>query len=672
MQAGLDEGADAFYFGVGRWNARARARARNFGLEELEAVVGAARERGRRIYLALNILVRNSEIQEVVPLLERAEACRVDAVILQDLGLLSLLKREFPSLRLHASTQMFLHNSLHVQALARRGVSRVILPRELRLEEIRAIRTRCHVEIEVFVHGALCFSFSGMCLASSWLFGFEASGNRGACRQLCRFAFEGARAPYPFSMKDLEGRSHLQGLLSLGVDALKIEGRLRNADYVREAVGYYRRCLDAWAAGTDLPAPPTAWRFGRRTTPGFLATLRYSQMVFSEAEGEPWTGELVGTVRTVRKGKAQIFFSRKVRAGDRLRILKENGVRVREFTWVGAGRDVWEIEVEDRSSPRVNWKVYRLGTNRAPTVRSLRRKPGRLKLFDAELTVCCRRGVIDVEAVCQGLGSFRKSFPVPCRTERPPLPAERIRACFGRTGPAPFRVTDVRVLLEDPPTVSVAMLNEIRRTFFLDLEREHDRRQEERNEARRQRIRRMLEILPAEQRRAEAIPTVRPIPLADALVARESDRSADGLLWLEIPLFVSEGGLRDVCNQLEGLLENPGIGFVCHSLGWVDWLWTRVGRKRIAAGTYLYGLNLLALRFLGDAGCAYVLVSPDFPEQDREELLRHGATVLPVDRSRRCFVTRLAVPYDRLRREGCALRSLRRAEYTELVLDGFD
>lgn len=666
FQAGLQAGADAFYLGVGRWNARARAH--NFGLDELEALVAAAREMGRRIYLALNILVRDSEIHEILPILERAEACRVDAVILQDLGLLSLLRKEFPSLKLHASTQMFLHNSLHVRALVQRGIRRVILPRELRLEEIRAIRSLCDAEVEVFVHGALCFSFSGMCLASSWLFGFETSGNRGACRQICRFAFEGGRTAYPFSMRDLEGRTHLRGLLSAGVDALKIEGRLRNADYVGETVAYYRRCLDAWAAGKELPAPPARWRFGRRTTPGFFAPLAYSQMVFAQAESDPWTGEPVGTVRSVRKGKAKITFSRKVRAGDRLRILKENGVRVLEFTWVGPTRDEAEIEVEDRSSPRVNWKVYRLGTSRAPAARSLGRTPVRLKTLETELTVSSKRGVLDVEATCQGLGSFRKLYPLPQRSGMPPLSPERVSACFSRTGQGPFRVTTVRVSLEDPLAVSMADLNGIRRTFFLEFDQVCASRLRERNEARRQRIRRMLEILSEEKRRTEPPPALRPIPLSNLAEAREDDRSADGLLWVEIPLFVSEKRLKDVFKQLEGLVDNQRIGFVCPSLGWVDWLQERVENNRIASGGYLYCLNRLAVLFLRDAGCAYVLVSPDFPEQDRKDLLRLVGTALPFEEPKRCFVTRLAVPDLKFWRDKHALQVVRRAEYTEVVL----
>lgn len=670
FQAGLEAGADAFYLGAGRWNARARAR--NFGLDELDSVVSAARDKGRRVYLALNILVRNSEMQEIVPLLERAEACRVDAVILQDLGLLSLVRQEFPSLKVHASTQMFLHNSLHVQALAQRGVRRVILPRELRLEEIRAIRSRCDTEVEVFVHGALCFSFSGLCLASSWLFGFDASGNRGACRQVCRFAFEGGSASYPFSMKDLEGGTHLQALLSSGVDALKIEGRLRNADYVTEVVGYYRSCLDAWAAGKALPAPPSRWRFGRRTTPGFFRPLPYGQMVFAGTEDEPWTGELVGTVRTVRKGKAKIVFSRKVRAGDRLRILKENGVRVREFTWIGQSRDEGEIEVEDRSSPRVNWNVYRLGTSRAPAVRALSRKLGPRKTLETKLTVSCTRGGLAVEAACQGAGSFRKSFPLSSRPGMPALSPDRVRACFSRTGQSSFHVAEVRVLLEVPPAVSVSELNEIRRSFFLELEQEHDQRREERNSARRERIRRLLEPLPAEERVSDPLPTIRPIPLGDVAGAQDGDRSAGGFLWVEIPLFVREDRLQEVCMRLEDLLGNQRIGFVCHSLGWIDWLRVRVGGNRIASGSYLYCLNRLAVRSLREAGCAYVVVSPDFPEQDRLDLLRHKATALPIETPRRCFITRLDVPGRRFWRDKCTLDVVRHGEYTELLLSEMD
>ena len=661
---GIEAGADAFYFGIGRFNARARAQ--NIDIEELEAFVHAAHEARKKLYLALNILVRDGEIEEVIRILERVEASGVDAVIVQDLGVLHLIHKYFPSLALHASTQMFLHNSLHIQAMVRRGITRVILPRELRLEEIREIRRKLPVETEVFVHGAMCFSFSGLCLASSYLLG--ASGNRGVCKQVCRFAFEGDATKYPFSMKDLEGRTHLKALLQLGIEALKIEGRLRNADYVREVVAYYRSCLDEWAAGKPLPEPPSRWRYGRETASGHLISQTYDRMVF--ANRDPWTGEYVGDVKSVLRGKARIVFHKKVSAGDRLRIVKESGVKVHEFTLLDGSGSRHEVQVADRSMARVCWKVYRLGTSRIPSVRSAGGRVGRLRACPVDLSIRYIDGMLSIEAHLRDRKRYRASFPLESQTGMRPLDTIRIQECFSKVDKRPFRVERILAELDDLLAVPVRELNRVRREFYAGLEDFHDREISKRNEKRRQEILEFFETIGKEEEEPgqgkAAVLEVVPYEKFHRGGAAQTSRE---ILWLELPLFVSETRLESFLKELDELRGETMLGFVCHSLGWVDYLKGRVGEDRIASGGYLYCLNRFAHRLLEEAGVSRILLTTDFPDEDRRMLLRYRRTGVAQEPRLRLFVTRLRLPGTTTYRfKNWSLLAIPRSEYTEVVL----
>ncbi len=232
--AAFRAGADAFYLGAGDFNARKRAR--NFSQEELKEATLFAHRNGRRVYITLNTLLFDDEFPDVVDLLSFLEDIRVDGVIVQDLGLMSLLRNHFPSIPIHASTQMFCHNSQQALYLKNAGASRIILARELSLDEIRSIAAAVPLEYEVFVHGAMCFFLFRCCLFSSYLHGD--SGNRGRCRQPCRTPFDaGDGVAYPFSMKDLSAASLVSELVASGVSAFKIEGRLRNAPMYRVSWG---------------------------------------------------------------------------------------------------------------------------------------------------------------------------------------------------------------------------------------------------------------------------------------------------------------------------------------------------------------------------------------------------------------------------------------------------
>jgi putative protease len=250
--AALHFGADAVYLGLQKFSARADAE--NFSLEDLDRLTAYAHALTprRKVFVALNTLVLQQELREVIAAMADAAEIGVDALIVQDLGVFRIARRYFPELRLHASTQMAVHNLEGAMALQELGFHRITLARELTLEEIRDISNRLRTETEFFAHGALCYSYSGLCLISSLLMG--RSGNRGRCAYLCRDRFQTPQdesGRFLFSMKDLATADHMEELAASGVASLKIEGRKKSPLYVAATVNYYRRLLDRRISPTE-------------------------------------------------------------------------------------------------------------------------------------------------------------------------------------------------------------------------------------------------------------------------------------------------------------------------------------------------------------------------------------------------------------------------------------
>ncbi|MGB9689424.1 U32 family peptidase [Thermogutta sp.] len=268
LRAAVTAGADAVYFGLQSLNARRRAR--NFTLEEARHAVDLLHAHGRRAYLTLNTDISYRELGLAIAVLRQAAEIGVDAILIRDPALLAFRKC-FPQLEFHFSTQTCMANSADVAAAAELGADRVVLARELSLEEIRRIAQQSPIDLEVFVQGALCFSVSGRCLMSSWVGG--RSGNRGLCASPCRvpWAVEGQQAGHPLSMHDLCALEHIFQLHEAGVRAVKIEGRLKTADWVARAVAIYRRAL----AGDNIDELKSEARSltsytGRELTNGYL------------------------------------------------------------------------------------------------------------------------------------------------------------------------------------------------------------------------------------------------------------------------------------------------------------------------------------------------------------------------------------------------------------------
>lgn len=266
LRAAIDFGADAVYLGGKHFTMRAAPA--NFDKEQLAEAVSLAHSRGVKVYLTCNTLPRNHELSLFPEFIQNAQAAGVDAVIVADLGLLTMVKKYAPDMEVHMSTQTGIVNYETANALYAMGVKRAVLARELSLKDIAEIRRNIpdDMEIEVFVHGAMCVSFSGRCLLSAYLTGRDA--NRGACAQPCRWKYhlmeetrpgqyfpieEDSSGTYIMNAKDLCMIDHIPELVEAGVTSLKIEGRAKSAYYVSVAANAYRCAVDAYLAGEPLP-----------------------------------------------------------------------------------------------------------------------------------------------------------------------------------------------------------------------------------------------------------------------------------------------------------------------------------------------------------------------------------------------------------------------------------
>lgn len=244
--AGVRSGANAIYLGGKSFNARRNAG--NFDNEELKRAVEYCHSHGVKVYLTLNILVRDDEMENAYNTVRDALLCGVDAFIVQDIGVAKMIREHFQSARLHGSTQMSIMTPSGAKAAKEMGFSRIVLPREMSLEEIKEIRESTDLELELFVHGALCMSVSGQCYLSSVI--GSRSGNRGLCAQPCRLPFTaGGNATHALSLKDLSLIGELDKLD--GITSLKIEGRMKRPEYVSAAVSAVKKAIDGEYSSSD-------------------------------------------------------------------------------------------------------------------------------------------------------------------------------------------------------------------------------------------------------------------------------------------------------------------------------------------------------------------------------------------------------------------------------------
>jgi putative protease len=507
--AALHFGADAIYLGLKQFNARAEAE--NFTLDELSEVVAYAHALAprRRVFVTVNTVIRNDELPELVRTLADLAHLGVDALIIQDLGVYHLARHYFPELELHASTQLAVHNQAGARALHALGFRRVVLARELTFEEVDEVTATAGVETEVFVHGALCYSYSGLCLFSSQTLG--RSGNRGKCAYSCRDSYTVTGAPdtlrdgspvkrdpsagFPFSMKDLALPDHVPALRAAGVSCFKIEGRKKSPLYVATATDYYRKLIDGRGdeAERAMEASDLQTAFGRPWTRLFIDSHRDKEVADRDHVGH--RGALIGRIEAVhRDRKSRRLRFRTVRALERHDGLqvdlpelgKPFGFGVRRM-WVlerGSRRPAVEVpagalvEVELPQDHRVHPElpvgclVYCASSNAVKRrYQHDRPKPGLYRTrqtAEVELTVAPAAAVAVGRA---GAVEVRRELPGPFQPARDAAGTEAAaRAAFDKLGDTGLALSRFTVHNPERLFVPVSRLNGLRRDLAAALE----------------------------------------------------------------------------------------------------------------------------------------------------------------------------------------------------------
>ncbi|WP_240907113.1 U32 family peptidase [Paludisphaera rhizosphaerae] len=491
VRAAVANGADAIYFGLKRHNARIRAS--NFDGLDLSETMAFLRRHGVRGYVTLNTLIFPKELADVEATLRELNDAGVDAVIVQDLGLTRLIRAVAPNLEIHGSTQMSITSEEGVRLAAELGCSRVILARELSLDEVRRVRAESTIPVEVFVHGALCVAYSGQCLTSEALGG--RSANRGECAQACRMPYQIVcdgedvdlgKTQYLLSPQDLAAYDLVPDLIGAGVASLKIEGRLKSPEYVANITRHYRRAIDeAWEGRTVAFTPREVedmeMSFSRGFSHGFLDGVDHKILVrgdyakkrgvlLGEIHGLARAGVHLKAVTGIKPGDGLVF------DGDEAMGVPEQGGRVYEVVPIAGRPDLVELRFGrgDMDFSRLHPGQRAWKTDDPELTARLRKTFEGPSPRQVGLAMKVRAAVgepIRVEArtatglVAEALGDA----PLAAAQSRPADDA-LLREQLGRLGGTAYRLDDLEAEIEGAPMVPKSLLNQIRRDLTARLD----------------------------------------------------------------------------------------------------------------------------------------------------------------------------------------------------------
>lgn len=482
LKAAVQNGADAVYFGASSFSARAFAS--NFDDELLKEAITYAKLRGVKTNLTLNTLIKNDELNDAIELAKKAYEYGIDAIIVQDLGFARYLIKNFPDLAIHASTQLSVHNLEGVLELQEMGFSRVVLSRELSLSEIEYICKNSNVEIEVFVHGALCMSYSGQCLFSSIVGG--RSGNRGKCAQPCRLPYELLENDktidkgFLLSPRDLCGLDYLPQLVASGVSCLKIEGRMKTPEYVATVTKIYRKYLDKILNSQDFSINPEDKKellqvFNRGGfSEGHLSSNPNRNLVCKEKSNN--MGIYLGTISNFNANKGHISFTTAdtLNIGDKisienkkhetaiytiseLMINNKNMTNVTKNQKVKIGRMKGNISVGD--------KIYKISDKiLSSAALSTLTQENRKNLLECKLIV--KKDLpISIELNDNNGNSVNITsdiYPVSAVTS--PITKERLVSQISKTNNTPYQFNKIEIILDDNLYIQgISNINELRR-----------------------------------------------------------------------------------------------------------------------------------------------------------------------------------------------------------------
>lgn len=504
LKAAVQNGADAVYFGVEQFNARMYAA--NFNVEDMKQVIEYCKLRNVKTNLTLNTLLENCEFDNAVDLAKEAYKTGVDAIIVQDLGLAKYLIDNIPGLPIHASTQMTVHNLQGVLKLEKLGFDRVVLSRELSCEEIEYICKNCRVEIETFIHGALCICYSGQCLFSSVVGG--RSGNRGKCAGPCRLPYElisenaetherkSIDKGYLLSTKDLCGIAYLPRLVQAGVKCFKIEGRMKSPEYVATVTRIYRKYIDMVLNNYDFIIDEKDINdlmqvFNRGGfSDGHLDSKHNRNLIFPEKPSN--MGIYLGTIKKYNSNKGHITLQLEedLELGDSISVSNEaskylvselmiknvNQKKVSANTEVTIGRMKGNIKVGD--------KVYRISSKALSDFAKASYDNCENKKIPLNCTVTIKKNTpISMEISTNKNTCYNELYSsiyvkeisnmIPIDALKTPISVERVVKQISKTTNTPFSFENITVLLDDGLYVpSISTLNELRRTALEKVEQE--------------------------------------------------------------------------------------------------------------------------------------------------------------------------------------------------------
>lgn len=504
LKAAVQNGADAVYFGVEQFNARMYAA--NFNVEDMKQVIEYCKLRNVKTNLTLNTLLENCEFDNAVDLAKEAYKTGVDAIIVQDLGLAKYLIDNIPGLPIHASTQMTVHNLQGVLKLEKLGFDRVVLSRELSCEEIEYICKNCKVEIETFIHGALCICYSGQCLFSSVVGG--RSGNRGKCAGPCRLPYElisenaetherkSIDKGYLLSTKDLCGIAYLPRLVQAGVKCFKIEGGMKSPEYVATVTRIYRKYIDMVLNNYDFIIDEKDINdlmqvFNRGGfSDGHLDSKHNRNLIFPEKPSN--MGIYLGTIKKYNSNKGHITLQLEedLELGDSISVSNEaskylvselmiknvNQKKVSANTEVTIGRMKGNIKVGD--------KVYRISSKALSDFAKASYDNCENKKIPLNCTVTIKKNTpISMEISTNKNTCYNELYSsiyvkeisnmIPIDALKTPISVERVVKQISKTTNTPFSFENITVLLDDGLYVpSISTLNELRRTALEKVEQE--------------------------------------------------------------------------------------------------------------------------------------------------------------------------------------------------------
>lgn len=498
IAAAIENGADAVYFGLD-CGFNARERAANFPLDEAAEALAALHRRGVKGYVTLNTLVFSGELARFEETVRAVAQAGADAVLVQDLGAARLIHQVCPELPIHASTQMTLTSAEGIALAEQLGIERVVLARELSLEEIRQIRRRTQMPLEVFVHGALCVAYSGQCLTSESFGG--RSANRGQCAQACRLPYDLlcdgkdvdlAEKKYLLSPQDLAAWPLTAELIASGVSAFKIEGRLKSAEYVANITSHYRRAIDA--AMANLPVQFSRQEidemelsFSRGFSPGWLNGCDHKMLVPADSSAK--RGVLLGSVADISKNRVRVRLVRPLKRGDGVAF---EGGRMEGTEQGGRVFEIWLAGRQVKDAPASAEAELSFGHG-AIDFRHLRRGQKIWKTDDPELTRRWRRSFsgsrpvrrlpVDITvtaAVGKPLAAVARcptgetvtiESPAPLEAAiQRPVTEEFLREQLGRLGGAGFSLRNLDAQIDGAPMVPLSVLGDVRRRLSAALE----------------------------------------------------------------------------------------------------------------------------------------------------------------------------------------------------------